>query len=399
MLSGVRILDFGHVVTGSFATSLLADFGADVIKVESATAVEPGRRLGPFGHNGPREPDGSALFASLNRNKRSVAINLKSATGLDIAVALARESDALVENFSVGVMERLGLGSRRMLAMNPGLIYLSMAGLGHGGPHAGWVSFNVVIQALSGQMLTTGKPEDPPVAVSNSWADFVAGLHGALTVMAALARREQDGRGCWIDLSQYEANMLPLGHLILASQRAGSSVGRMGNRSATRFPQGCYRCEGADAWCALSVGSDQEWRALVSVLADEDLADPRYDTPEDRCARADEIDRRIEAWTRDRPAKEVERRLQHAGIAAAAVRSNVEVMAELSRFVPSFRSMQHPVVGTVPVLPNPIHFEGEPAQTDRAGPLLGQHTGEVLHQVLGMSAVECERLRVDGVLV
>ncbi len=399
MLSGVRILDFGHVVTGSFATSLLADFGADVIKVESATAVEPGRRLGPFGHNGPRERDGSALFASLNRNKRSIAINLKNPRGLDIAMAMARESDALVENFSVGVMERLGLGSQRMLVTNPRLIYLSMAGLGHTGPHADWVSFNIVIQALSGQMLTTGRPGDPPVAVSNSWADFVAGLHGALIVLAALARREECGRGCWIDLSQYEANVLPLGHLVLASQRAGRPVGRMGNRSAARVPQGCYRCQGDDAWCVLSVGSDLEWRALVSVLGDEDLADPRYDAPEGRRACADEIDRKIEAWTQNRPARGVECTLQHAGIPAAAVRTNVEVMADLPQLVPSYRSMQHPVIGAVPVFPNPIHFDDEPVRADRAGPLLGEHTGEVLRQVLGMSAAECERLRIEGVLV
>jgi crotonobetainyl-CoA:carnitine CoA-transferase CaiB-like acyl-CoA transferase len=217
LLEGVRVLDFSHVVTGPFATGLLADYGADVIKIESATAVEPGRRLGPFAPGAPREPDGSALFAGLNRSKRSVALNLKHPRGTEVALALADRCDVLVENFSVGTMDRLGLGHERVLARNPRLVYLSMSGLGATGPRAGWVSFNVVIQALSGLMLATGRPGDPPIGISNSWADFVAGLHGAVVIAAALERRDRDGHGCWIDLSQYEANVLPAGHLVVES--------------------------------------------------------------------------------------------------------------------------------------------------------------------------------------
>ncbi len=393
-LNGVRILDFGHVATGPFATSLLADFGADVIKVESATAVEGGRRLGPFKPGGPREPEGSAIFASVNRNKRSVAINLKHPQGTEIALALAERCDVLTENFSVGVMERLGLGPDRLLARHPRLIYVSMAGLGYGGPRSQWVSFNAVIQALSGLMLATGRDGDPPIGVSNSWADFVAGLHAGVVIVAALERRDAGGSGCWVDLSQYEANALPLGHLMLDAR----SPARAGNRSADRVPQGCYRCHGGDAWCVISVGSDDEWDALVRVAGDEALADPRYRPVDGRRIAADEIDRRLEAWTRGRQALDVERMLQAAGVAAAAVRTNVEALAGLPAHAPSVRTIEHPAIGTMPVFPNPMHVDGLAGRPDRAGPLLGAHTDEVLRQVVGMSDAEITALRAAGVL-
>jgi len=396
-LDGIRILDFGHVATGPFATGLLADFGADVIKVESATAIEGGRRLGPFKPGGPRDPEGSGLFASLNRNKRSVAINLKHPRGAEIAMALARQCDVLTENFSVGVMERLGLGPDRLLAANPRLIYVSISGLGNGGPRSGWVSFNVVIQALSGLMLATGGPDDPPIGVSNSWADFVAGAHAALVIVTALQRRDAGGIGGWIDMSQFEANALPLGHLMIDAQRRGRSV-REGNRTADRVPQGCYRCRGDDAWCAISVGSDEEWAALARLVDDQAMADVRYRTADGRRKAAGEIDSRLEGWTRAKQASDVEQLCRDAGVAAMAVRTNVDALAELPVLAPSARAVDHPVLGRVPMLPNPIHIDGLPARVGQAGPLLGADTDEVLRQVIGMTDEEIVALRADGAL-
>ncbi len=395
-LDGLRILDFGHVVTGPFATSLLADFGADVIKVESTTAVEPGRRLGPFRPGGPRDPEGSALFAGLNRSKRSVAINLKHPRGIDLALALAARCDAVTENFSAGVMDRLGLGHDRLLAMHPRLIYMSMSGLGYGGPRSDWASFNAVIQALSGLMLTTGRPGDPPIGVSNSWADFMAGLHAALVLVAALERRDRTGQGCWIDLSQYEANALPLGHLMLRGRTNGA---RTGNRAMDRAPQGCYRCKGEDAWCVISIADDDEWAALVRVVGDEALRSPRYSTLEGRRDAQDELDSRLEAWTRQRAPRDVETELQAVGVSAASVRTNVEAMADLPAFVPSAGTVRHPVVGEMPLLPNAIHLNASPAWPDRTGPRLGEHTSEVLSEVLALGDADIAELRADGALV
>lgn len=396
-LDGVRILDFGHVVTGPFATGLLGDFGADVIKVESSTAVEGGRRLGPFKPGAAREPEGSTLFASLNRNKRSVAINLKHPRGTEVARTLARHCDVVTENFSVGVMDRLGLGPDTLRAANPRLIYVSMAGLGHSGPCAQWVSFNAVIQALSGLMLATGRPGDPPIGVSNSWADFMAGLHAAVIITAALERRDRDGEGCWIDLSQYESNALPLGPLMMDTQRNGG-IARQSNRSAHRVPQGCYRCAGEDEWCVISVGSAAEWDAVVRIVDDGVLADPRYQSLEVRQSAEDEIDQRVEAWTRGRDARMVERVFQVAGVPAAAVRTNVGALTDLATYAPSTRVVTHPVIGEMPMLSNPIHIDGVPGRLDHAGPLLGQHTDEVLRQVAGLDDAEIDALKASGAL-
>jgi crotonobetainyl-CoA:carnitine CoA-transferase CaiB-like acyl-CoA transferase len=292
----------------------------------------------------------------------------------------------------------LGLGPDDLLARNPRLVYVSMSGLGASGPRSQWVSFNAVIQALSGLMLVTGRPDDPPIGVSNSWADFMAGLHAAVIVMSALAWRDQDGHGGWIDLSQYEANALPLGHLVARADHGDLDGHRMGNRSERRVPQDCYRCAGADAWCVISVETEAQWAALTRVIGDRALLDARFDTLEGRRAAADAIDRRIEAWTRERAAGDVERALQAAGVPAAAVRTNVEVLAELAARAPSFRMVDHPAVGAVPMLPNPIRIDGSPGRLNRPGPRIGEHTREVLGDVLGMVEVEIERLRAAGAL-
>ncbi len=397
-LLGIRVLDFTHVASGPFATSILADFGADVIKIESSTRIDSARRLGPFKSAGPKAPEGSALFASINRNKRSVTINLKHLEGVRLATALAMHVDVVVENFSAGVMGRLGLGPEQLLAKNPRLIYTSMSGLGHDGPRAQWMSFNVILQALSGLMLSTGRSEDPPLMVSNSWADFVAGLHGALVILAALARRGPEENGTWIDLSQYEANILPLGHLLLASRRTGGPVGRWGNQSPTRVPQGCYRCRGDDEWCVISVGDIAEWDALVQVLNDASLRDPSYRSAETRQLSMNEIDLRIAAWTIVRSCQEVEEALQRAGVPAAAVRSSTAVLDDLRHLAPSFRTVNHPVIGEMPLLPNPIHLAVSALFPNRPAPRLGEHTSEVLGEFLGIGESQVKQLQETGVL-
>lgn len=395
-LDGVRILDFGHVVTGPFATGLLADFGAEVIKIESATAVEGGRRLGPFRPGGPRDPEGSGIYASLNRNKRSVAVNLKHPRGVGVALALARQCDVLTENFSVGVMDRLGLGPERVLAVNPRLIYVSISGLGTGGPRSGWVSFNAVIQALSGAMLVTGAPGDPPIGVSNSWADFIAGAHAAVVIVAALQRRDAGEDGCWIDLSQYEANALPLGRTVMDARRGRET--RWGNRSAERVPQGCYRCQGDDAWCVISVGSDEEWAALARLIAAPGVVAARYPTVDARRQASDEIDRWLERWTRTRTAEDVERLCRGARVPALAVRTNIDALRELPLLAPSLWTTEHPVLGRLPMVPNPIHIDGLSPRKAHAGPLLGADTEDVLREVAGFTGTEIASLRADGVL-
>ena len=326
-LAGIRVLDFGHIVAGPFCVRLLADLGADVVKVETATrqgrtgARRGGQRAGANG----RTPH----LYHINRNRRSIDLNLKSERGRDIARRLVAVADVLVENFSNGVMERLGLGFRELAAINSRLVYASMASFGQTGPRRGWTGMNVTLQACSGLMLATGAEGDPPIGISNSWNDYVGGLHAAVAILGALGERRRTGKGRHLDVSQFEGSVAMLGSLLLASAVSHKPPPRIGSRSDSAAPQGCYRCAGEDQWCAISVQSDEQWRALVALLSERGapLRAPRYASLAGRVEDHDAIDRILEAWTGELAPAEVERRLARIGVAAAAMRRGNEFEA------------------------------------------------------------------------
>ena len=265
----------------------------------------------------------------INRNRRSIDLNLKSERGRDIARRLVAVADVLVENFSNGVMERLGLGFRELAAINPRLVYASMASFGQTGPRRGWTGMNVTLQACSGLMLATGAEGDPPIGISNSWNDYVGGLHAAVAILGALGERRRTGKGRHLDVSQFEGSVAMLGSLLLASAVSHKPPPRIGSRSDSAAPQGCYRCAGEDQWCAISVQSDEQWRALVALLSERGapLRAPRYASLAGRVEDHDAIDRILEAWTGELAPAEVERRLARIGVAAAAMRRGNEFEA------------------------------------------------------------------------
>lgn len=321
-LSGIRVLDFGHIVAGPFCVRLLADLGADVVKVETST------RQGRTGarRNRPRSGGGTSgrtpHLAQINRNRRSIDLNLKTDQGRDVALKLIATADVLVENFSSGVMDRLGLGYDALAKINPRLVYTSMSAFGHTGPRHGWTGMNVTLQACSGLMLATGEAGDPPIGISNSWNDYIGGLHAAVAIVGALGKRRETGKGCYLDVSQFECSVATVGSLLLASAVSGKPPARHGSRSTATAPQGCYRCAGADQWCAISVESDEQWHSLLAALGGPatqlralDLA-----TAADRLRHHDAIDRAINAWTATLSPAEVEHRLKSLGIPAAAMR-------------------------------------------------------------------------------
>ncbi len=240
-LAGVRVLDFTHVLAGPFTTRLLADFGAEVLRVESRKHPDhPWKCSFDDGRI-----DRPAAYLITNRNKRSIAIDLKHPRGGELAVQLAGAADVVIENFSAGVMERLGLGAERLCAANPRLIYVSMSGYGHSGPRRDWTSMNSNLQGYSGLLLANGAADDPPLPIANSWNDYIAALHACLAILQALAERATTGEGRYLDLSQFECSVASLGGLLLASAVTGCAPPRLGNRSTGAAPQGCYRC--ADA--------------------------------------------------------------------------------------------------------------------------------------------------------
>jgi benzylsuccinate CoA-transferase BbsF subunit len=301
-------------------------------------------------------------------------------------------------NFSAGAMDRLGLGYEDLRPHHPGLIYLSASGYGQQGPRSAWTSMNMNLQAYSGSMLTTGAEDDPPTTVSASLNDYLGALHGCVAVLNALAERKATGLGAYLDMFQFECSVAALGGLVLAASVNKALPPRMGNRAANVAPQGCYPCAGSDEWCAISVQTDDQWRALVSLLSDVSaLADPRFSTLEGRLQCHDEIDALIEGWTRQRPNHEVDARLKEAGIPAERMRRTRDILEDpaTGRF---FQPIEDPS-GYFPVMSRlPFTFSQTSVADMIRAPHVGEHTCEVLQDWLGLTESELTKLETEGAL-
>jgi benzylsuccinate CoA-transferase BbsF subunit len=381
-LSGIRVLDFGHIVAGPFCARMLADLGADVVKVETQSRDgQLGARKGKGGgrQNLPRHGR-TALLAHVNRNRRSIDLNLKTDEGIERALKLIGAADVLVENFSSGVMERLGLGYETLQKVNPRLVYASMSGYGHSGPRRDWISMNVNLQAHCGLMLVTGAPGDPPIGISNSWNDYIAGLHAALAVVGALAERVKTGQGRHLDVSQFDACVATVGGLVWSSAVTKKAPPREGNRSTEFAPQGCYPCAGKDQWCALSVRDDAQWKALAGLVG---VRDDRLATLQGRFSHHDQIDAAISAWTRNRSKEDAEAALKAVGVPAERVRRANELFG-----TPEWEQLLHTVEDSpgenTRVVGLPFKFGTSENTKAYPAPRLGEHTNEVLRDWLGL---------------
>ena len=397
-LSGVRVLDFGHVLAAPFCTRLLADLGADVVRIESSKHPDY-----PW-PSSYRHPDGRhASYLNTNRNKRSVTLDLKHPAGRDIARRLAADADVVVENFSAGVMSRLGLGYETLKTSNPRLIFASMSGYGNSGPRRDWTSMNMNLQGYAGLMQVTGAEEDPPTAISNSWNDYIGGLHTCYAIIGALTEREATGKGIHLDIGQFECSVSMIAPLLLFSAVKQGNPVRMGVRSARFAPQGVYRCAGQDEWCAVSVHDDRQWRALAEAVEktvpDARLpSEARFATVSGRMRHHDEIDERIEAWTRGLPDAEVEARLKRTGVPAARMR-RVRDLLEGGAPSMAYKRMTEPRVGSMLTTALPVELSESSLPAATPAPGLGQHTREVLREWLELSETEIAGLEGEEALV
>jgi crotonobetainyl-CoA:carnitine CoA-transferase CaiB-like acyl-CoA transferase len=390
-LDGVRVLDFTHVLAGPMCTRLLADLGAEVLRVESTKRADT-----PWRSASDPELKRTLAYVMVHRGKKSMTLDLKSEAGAELARRLASVADVVVENFSADVMRRLGLDYERLAPLNPRLIFLSMSGYGHDGPRKDWTSMNSNLQAYSGMMMVTEQEDNPPVAISNSWMDYLGGLHGCHCVLEALARRRKDGNGRNIDLAQFESGVGSLGPLLLAGIVDGTLPRRMGNRSASRAPQGCYACAGEDQWCVISVESAEQWLALAQLIGGRVLVnDRRFGDVTGRMRHHDEIDRHIETWTRSRTPAEVERQLRDLGVPAQQMARMDEIMARREDSVFHLRPGK-----AQPTLLTGLPFSFVPRRKQAFGeaPLLGEHTEEALSGWLGLGPAEITGLQEAGTL-
>lgn len=371
-LSGIRVLDLSRVLAGPFCTSLLADIGADVVKVEPPNGDDT-RHLGPFaqGTSGT-----SVYFAMLNRDKRSIALDLKNDEDRHTLWSLAERADVLVENFRPGVADRLGVGAEAMLARNPGLVYASISGFGQTGEMSARPAYDLIIQAMSGIMETTGRPDGEPTKVGESIADLQAGLYGSWAICAALVERSRTGRGQHLDISMLDA-MVSL-QLTNASLLAagGTPPTRVGNRHPVSTPFGVYRT--ADAPVVLAAANDRTFQNLLALIERPDLADhPDYRTDEARTAHEPEVRATIESWTRQYSAADIVVLAGRQGVPAGPVQDLQQALDSVShRGVTGH--FQHPSLEGMTALRQPVAFQNTPPAPPSTTPELDAHHAEII---------------------
>ena len=392
-LAEIRVLDFTHVLAGPFCTRLLADLGADVVRVESSKHPDH-----PWQSTFVSADGRHASYLNTNRSKRSIAIDLKNEMGQKIAVRLAAVSDIVIENFSAGVMDRLNLGYEMLSAINSRLIYVSMSGYGHSGPRRDWTSMNMNLQGYSGLMTVSGAEGDPPTAISNSWNDYIGGLHACFAILQVLDERRDSAKGRRIDLSQFECSAAMIGSLLLSSAVDGKVPVRRGNRSDRSAPQGVYPCAGKDNWCALSVETNNQWQALAKLIGQERWAtDARFENLVGRHENQNEIDQAISTWSRQYSSQEVEARLRAAGISADRVRRINEVVDGAAGST-VFSQMAERRVGSMRTTKLPFTLSSVDLPTPASAPSLGEHSGDILRAWINCSDADIENLKREQVL-
>jgi crotonobetainyl-CoA:carnitine CoA-transferase CaiB-like acyl-CoA transferase len=392
-LSGIRVLDFTHVLAGPCCTRLLADLGADVVRVESSKHPDhpwPSAYIDRDGRH--------ASYLNTNRNKRSIAIDLKQPSGNKTAFRLAAVADIVVENFSAGVMDRLGLGYENLVARNARIIYVSMSGYGHDGPRRDWTSMNMNLQGYSGLMTVTGAEGDPPTAISNSWNDYIGALHACFAILQAVDERDSTGKGSQLDLSQFECSVAMIAPLLLASAVNGTNPPRQGNRSTRFAPQGVYRCSGTDDWCAISVQTDAQWSSLGQVIGMERwAAETRFANIAGRRQFHDEIDEQLQRWTARYSSREVEKQLKTRGIPAERVR-RIDDLVNQPDGATVFKQMAEGRIGSMLTTVLPFGFSSGPLPGPFSAPALGAHSDDVLRDWLTLPDTEIQTLKAQGAL-
>jgi benzylsuccinate CoA-transferase BbsF subunit len=397
----LRVLDFCWVGAGAFVTRLLADMGADVIKVESHQHPDNLRLSGPH-KTGAKHLEGSGYFASRNTNKKSIALNMSRPEARALAKRLAAKCTVVTNNFRPGVMERWGLGYEELSATDPALIYLAMPMQGSRGPHKSYIGFGSTIAAISGLVEMSGAPDRAPIGTGTHYPDHVPNPgHALVGLLAAIFHRTRTGEGQYIELAQLESTVNLMGPSILRYSASGALPHRDGNRRAGSVPCGVFPCAGDDVWCAIEVENNAGWQALRETLGRPQwMTDPRFDTLAGRSAEIDAIEAQLARETRALKAEALVERLQARGVASSVVETSRDVMEDPQLNARGYwRGIDHAEMGRITVNVPPF-FSAEEGRTREPSPppLLGEQTREIATTLLGLSDSECTRLMNEQVL-
>lgn len=397
-LKELRVIDLTWVIAGPFATKMLADMGAEVIKVESHRKLDGLRMVGPWKDQKPTPPNRAGAFDARNVNKLSLLLDLKSPAGVEVFKRLVKVSDVLVDNFSAGTMERLGLGFSILSQINPKIKMVSLAGFGQTGPYSNYVSFGPNLQAISGLTSITGWPRRVAVGIGQAYPDFICSLFAVFAILVSLTGHNRD-KGQYIDLSQFETAVSVLGHSALEYTVNNRVPQPKGNRHPYACPHGCYRCRGDDRWCIIAVFNDVEWKAFCDVIGNPSWTkNPEYATFLGRKKAEDELDKLVEQWTINHSAEEVMETMQNVGVAAGVVQ-NVEDLVRRDPHMKArgyYQEVEHPPIGKIVPEGIPYKLSLTPGSFRIPSPLLGEHNDYILKTILGMSQEEIARFASEG---
>ncbi|MBI3825945.1 MAG: CoA transferase [Candidatus Rokubacteria bacterium] len=392
-LEDVTVLDLSHALAGPFCSTMLADFGARVIKLEPKGAGDIARAWGP-----PLPGGETAYFVSLHRNKQGIEVDLKRTEGKDLFFRLVERCDVVLENYRTGALARLGLGYDEACRRNPGIIYCSVSGFGQDGPYRDRAALDLILQAESGMISVTGEPGSHGVRCGVSVADMTAGMYAAYGIMLALRVKERTGRGQTIDVSMLEGKLSLLGTMIGGYLADGQAPEPMGTAYKALLPYQTFRTKTRDL--ALAVGSEKLWQEFCPVIGRPELADdPRYRTNADRARNRDTLIPVLETAFLTRSYEEWERLLLARGIPVGAINRIAEVVEHPQvKARGALVEMDHPRAGKVKIVGVPVRLSETPGAVRTPSPMLGEHTEEVLRDLLGLDAEAIAALRAAGAI-
>jgi crotonobetainyl-CoA:carnitine CoA-transferase CaiB-like acyl-CoA transferase len=393
-LSGLKVIDLTHVMAGPTCTLMLADMGADVIKIEKSPNGDDSRHMIP-----PKVGDETAAFLMMNRNKRGMVIDLKKPGGTMVLRRLLKTADVLVENFAPGVMERLGLGYEDLRKENPGLIYCSLSGFGRTGPYKHRRGFDLIAQAMSGIMSFTGEgPDGPPVKCGAPLSDITAGILAAMGILAAYTHRLKTGEGQWVETSLYEAALVQTYWQYAIALATGVAPRAMGSAHPLNAPYQAF--EASDGWIVVGGANHKNWLRMLDAIGAPQLAeDPRFHDNAARMANLKELEAELAARFRTGTSEHWLRVLEDRGVPCGPVCDMLQALADPQTVAREMVvEVEHSTVGPVKTLGLPVKFSGTPGKVRRGAPVYGEHTREILRDH-GFGEEEIAALEAEGAVV
>jgi len=391
-LKGIRVLDLGHVLAMPTCTMQLADLGAEVIKIERPGIGDDSRYFGPFKNKE------SAYFISINRNKKSITLDLKKEKGKKIFKDLVKISDVVTENYRPNTMQKLSLGYETLKAINPQIIYASICGFGHKSVYQERPGYDIIAQATGGIMAITGEADGPPIRVGSSIGDIFSGSFATIGILAALRVKEKTGLGQQVDIAMMDAVVSVLENAVVRYTVTGEIPQRTGSAHPSIAPFDVF--EAQDGWFVIGVGNDMLWERFCKAINKTDLLkESRFSTNPQRSENYQVLKPIITHWSKKKTVQEVLDILLQAGVPVGEVNTIDKIVEDPNiKLREMIVEVDHPLAGKVKITDSPIKLSLTPGKVEKASPLLGQHTEEILNELLGFSKEEIEGLKKEGII-